>query len=213
MNQVNRTGGARVGWVNATWPLANLSANVDRLELDVIFIGKYEFHKGQIVQINMHGFIPVLASGVKIEHNVENYPKSIIFWTLGSPKKLIREIENTGLLSGVPKKEDVAGYEDKGLPVKIVPLMLAVLIWNVFFIIDQSMASGQPFGKPGLFSVFALVLVFITSLAIKNNPSVASFFLRPGRLVSEILPVLNLLILVSGTMSIIFTFMFVLDVF
>ncbi len=37
------TGGARVGWINATWPLAKLTVNKHTIELKATLIGKYSF--------------------------------------------------------------------------------------------------------------------------------------------------------------------------
>jgi len=212
MNEVTRTGGARVGWVNATWPFAKLIATAETLKLDVSFIGKYEFHKGQIINIRKYGFIPILASGIKIEHNVGLYPKNIIFWTLGSATKLIASIEQTGLLIADSKSNTHPTPKKNGFPVKMLPVIVAVVIWNLLFLADQNFFLNQTPNKPGVFSIIALSLVFATSLAIKKSEVVANVFLKPGRSVGEIMPILNLLMLVAGSMSIMFALFLVLGV-
>jgi hypothetical protein len=213
VNEIKHTGGARIGWVNASWPFAKLTANSEILKLNVSLVGKYEFHKGQIISIKKYGFIPILASGIKIEHNVQSYPQSIIFWTLGSVKKLISNIEQTGLITGNPETNIQSTPRKKGFPVKIFPVITAAVIWNILFLADQKFSLNQTPGKPGILSILAIFLVFATSLAIKKNAAVANIFLKPDRSAGEITPMLNLFILVTGAMSIMFTLFLTLGVF
>lgn len=214
MNNVTCTGGARIGWVNATWPFAKLIATSEKLKLNVSFIGKYEFNKGQIISIKKHGIIPILASGIKIEHNVDSFPQKIMFLTFGSPNKLIANIEKTGFLTGSPENEvQHTAPKKTGLPVKIFPVIGVIIIWNLLFLADQYFSINQTPGKPGVLSVSAIVFIVILSLSIKKNPPIANVFLKQNRSVGEIMPTLNLLILVSGIMSIAFASLLIFGIF
>ena len=92
------TGGARVGWINATWPLAKLTIQSNRLDLNAALVGKYSFTKEQVISINKYTTIPILSWGIQIVHNVSEYPKKIIFWSFSSPASIIKKIESAGFL-------------------------------------------------------------------------------------------------------------------
>ncbi len=90
------TGGARIGWVNATWPFAKLSASAQQLSVSGSLIGRYNFSPDQVAALEPYGSISVLGTGVRIVHTVQSYPEKIIFWCFGSPKRLIERITNLG---------------------------------------------------------------------------------------------------------------------
>jgi len=52
MSEVSFRGGARLGWANASWPLAKLTANSECLTLSSL--GRYEFTPSQVVEIERH---------------------------------------------------------------------------------------------------------------------------------------------------------------
>jgi hypothetical protein len=73
-----QTGGARLGWFNATWPLAKLSATPERVSLSCL--GRYyEFPKGSLVRLRKHAGI--FSTGLRIEHREVSAPQRIVFWT------------------------------------------------------------------------------------------------------------------------------------
>jgi hypothetical protein len=70
-------GGARIGFINATWPLARLSADRDAIALRCLF--KFIFPRDRITGLSRYrGFI---STGLQIEHNVPRYPGFMLFWT------------------------------------------------------------------------------------------------------------------------------------
>jgi hypothetical protein len=72
-----QTGGARIGWMNATIPLARLSG--DRHRLRLVSMGReLEFEKERIVALSRYRCI---STGLRIEHSILTYPDFIVFWT------------------------------------------------------------------------------------------------------------------------------------
>ena len=79
-------GGARLGSFNATWPLAKLTVEPQRLLLTVLGFIKLAFPKSSIVRVGEHrGFI---SSGLRIEHRDVRAPQFIVFWTFKLPALL-----------------------------------------------------------------------------------------------------------------------------
>jgi hypothetical protein len=90
------TGGARIGWRNATWPLAKLIVQPDRIDINIKFLGNYSFTKEQVISLKKYSIIPVIGQGIKIAHTISEYPKKIIFWTFDNPESIIIQIKETG---------------------------------------------------------------------------------------------------------------------
>jgi len=84
-------GGARIGWINFSWPLARLSATHDKLIIWVMF-DAYTFAPNDVYAIERYkGYI---SEGIRIRHNVASYPEKIIFWS--NPEKALSSIWDSG---------------------------------------------------------------------------------------------------------------------
>ena len=73
------TGGARVGWTNATYPLARLSVTTDQLSISIQLLGTYTFAPDQVATVEKYVMIPVITSGVRIHHCNVDCPERFIF--------------------------------------------------------------------------------------------------------------------------------------
>lgn len=206
-----RRGGARVGRVNYTWPLATLTANAERLTLTTTMFGlfktgRYEFTPAQVTSIGRYGVIPIIGSGIRICHTVPDYPEKIVFWC--SPGSTLRGIAESGF--SVPDMQ--AGHhpaaEARGFPLRAGPLIVAVLIWNFFLGLEFFGQAGFV-SFPGPLSFAAVALLFVASLAALRLPGLQAILLRPGRSIGEVRPVFVLLATVSGLMTIVFGIMFI----
>jgi hypothetical protein len=62
------TGGARVGWISASWPFAELSAGPDKLTISIGMLGTYSFAPDEVLALERYAIIPVLGWGVCIRH-------------------------------------------------------------------------------------------------------------------------------------------------
>jgi hypothetical protein len=199
-DQLEVTGGARIGWVNATWPLAKLSASAQQLSVSGLLVGRYSFSPDQVAALEPYGSIPILSSGVRIVHTVQTYPDKIIFWCFGSPKRLI---ENITALGFQPRASRTQVPKRDGMAFRWSFLILLVVIWNALFLIDGFVPWNQPKG-PGLYTLLAVALLFLTAAALNVSDRFQALVLKPGRSITEVRSVVLLVLFVSAILLIVF---------
>ncbi len=194
MNELQITGGARIGRANASIPFASLKVNKEQLEINASIIGNLVFQPSDIVSIEPYHFLPLIGQGVKINHTVESYDKKIIFWTFKDPEMIVQQIQATGFLDyeniahSKPKPSIIKKQAQGGFPLKKGFIILAVLVWNGLFLFDlipylQNNAQGLPIGN-GILS--ALGFIFISSLLILAFPPFRRLVLKEGRTLDDI---------------------------
>ena len=82
MNEpVTFTGGARLGWVQATWPFGRLSISSGQLTIALAFAGPYTFAPSEVSSLERCG---IASNGLRIVHTRTDYPETIIFWCGGA---------------------------------------------------------------------------------------------------------------------------------
>lgn len=190
MPEISFRGGATIGWVHASWPLAKLTVHPNLLVLSGM--GRYEFTPSQVVSIEPYGSIPVLNWGIRINHNRTDCPTNIVFRCLGSRQRIFDAIEQGRFVtSGKPAERPT------GFPVKWSVTIAAVALWNVLFYLDGSFAAPGPH-LPGVPALLGLFSVFAISTATKLFPSVQRIVLRDGHNLGEIREFLSLAQLVTG---------------
>ena len=201
------TGGARIGFVNYTWPLAKLMATADSLTISTTMfglfgMGTYSFSKSQIVSIVRYGWIPLIGEGIRITHSVADYPQKIVFWC--QPASVLAGISAIGF-SPSPNFSEIPDHQSaRGFPLRWAPLIALVVIWNLLIVFEMSShPDRQP--MPGPLSLAALWVVFGVSAAALRFPSVQEFLLKPGRRFGEVRPAVLLVATVSGLMALIFS--------
>ena len=197
---MNSTGGARIGWVNATWPFARLTASAQELSLSGSLLGTYTFSSGDVTSLKPYGWLPVLGRGVQIIHTNPTYPAEIIFWCIGSPERLIQQIHALGFQ---PRAPSTAFPKRDGIPIRLSFIVAVVIIWNALCVLDGFVPWKESKG-PGFYGLLALLMLFLTSLAAVRSEAFQALILKPGRSVLEIRPMLNLVQLISGVMLIAF---------
>lgn len=195
MRETSFRGGARIGWVNASWPFAKLAVSANRLVL--ASLGTYEFNPSQVVSLEPYGSIPLLASGIRINHNRADYPEKIIFWCMGNRDRVLTELGQNGFLPTGRQTERAPGF-----PIRWSVVIVVIALWNVLFMLDQ---RAQPkLREPGSFSLLALLALFALATAIRASSRVQRMVLREGHQVGEIKAFLGLLQLVAGLLSLVF---------
>lgn len=200
------TGGARVGWFNATWPMAKLSATPETLRVSVMGFGDYQFAPDTVTGITRYTSIPILGWGIQIHHRVPEYPARILFWCLGNPENLLEGIRASGFIPLGPASETIS-HAKRGFPFRWVPFIAMIAAWNILLIAD--VLSKPPPTTPGPLSLLALALFFATAAAGLRISAVQTFLLKPGRSVEEVRPLLRLMMIVSGLGFVMVTLIFV----
>ena len=200
-------GGARIGWVNASWPLARLSASAAELSVSGLLIGSYAFAPGDVARLEPYGSIPLFARGVRIVHRRTDYPATVVFWSFRNAERIVEDIRLAGF---VPANSSATVAERRGMPFRWIPVIMFVVVWNVLFLLDGYMPWNEP-KLPGLFVQLALALVFAFTVALQRSTAVQAWVLQPDRSVGEVRPFLILLQLVSGIMLVGFTLLRLLE--
>jgi len=203
MQKLTVTGGARIGWVNASWPLAKLSVSKDNLSITALMLGAYSFAPTEVVALEAYQPLPIIGRGIRVVHSRSDYPETIIFWCLSNPTTLLHDIEAAGFIArtsptGQPQRRG------RGFPVRWVAVVAIVAMWNVLFLFDGFVPWNPP-KPPGPFVLLALGLLLTGTFALQVSPRVQALVMRPGRPVSEIAPVVTLLQVISAFLLIIFT--------
>jgi hypothetical protein len=187
------TGGAGAGGINATWPLAKLEASADSLRVSILTLGIYSFTPGTVVSITRYTRFPIFGWGIQIQHCVPDYLARLIFWCLGNPVTLLAGIRDSGFQPEAPASA-------------IPPRRGLALRWNGFFLLDM-LWQHRTSPMPGGFSLLAISLVLASCIATIQAPAFRQLVLKPGRSIGEIRPILNLLLLVSGSIFVVLSLM------
>lgn len=177
-------GGARIGWVNASWPFAKLTVSAGRLA--ITSLGSFEFSPSQVISIEPHGSIPLLASGIRVIHNRTDCPEKIIFWCTGNRDSVLRAITQNGFMPTGRPAERAAGF-----PIRWSVVIAVIALWNVLLMLDQWTKS--PAYPPGGFAVLAVLAVLVFATVVRISPRMQHLVLREGHQVGEIKAFLGLL--------------------
>ncbi len=187
------TGGALVGAVNVSWPLASLKVESDELVLKAMIIGTHRFKREDVFDVAQVIWLPVLAWGVRIRHTREDVPTNVIFWSLGRPGRILDAVSRSGFLPGAPKLDS---RKHSGFPFRPAFVLCAVALWNVLFLMDRW--RSQPVW--GLGFLCAAGAAFAGSLLVQRPGIFQRFALRSPDLLPNARGFLRLLTLVTGVM-------------
>jgi hypothetical protein len=208
MEEIKITGGARIGWVNASWPFAKLIASATSLRLSSLG-GTYNFLPSDVVALERYGIIPLFSSGIRIAHARPDYPSKIIFWYLGNPETLLGEIRETGFLPTAPTSSE---SKWRGIPVRWSAILLAILVWSGLFFLDDVFLRGIV-KRPGFFTLAPLLLAFSVCWRAKTSPGLQEMILKDGHSINEIKAYLSLVQTVSGILLVMFSMFMLTGVF
>jgi len=193
---ISRRGGARIGWARVAFPFCGLTVSHDLLTLNVPYLGKYTFAADEVVGIEPHTVIPFLRWGLRIRHCKLGHPKTVIFWYLGNPSTLLRDIQSAGFVpAGTPNEE----LTWPGFPCRWPSVILAILVWNALLIADEAVVGDSQ--GPGFLGFACVLLFFAASIAIRTWTPLQGFVMKPNRSVQEIMPWLRLFTILLGLVA------------
>ena len=190
MTEISFRGGSRIGWVNASWPLAKLSLSANKLTISGL--GNVEFTPSQVVSFDLYGNIPLLASGIRINHNRPDCPETVVFWCMGNRDQVLSAIAQSGF-----HPAGQTAPRAQGFPIRWSVVIAFVVLWNVLFMLDQPFGSNQPHA-PGPFSLLALLSVFGFVTVLQKSARLQQVVMQSDHHVGEIRSFLLLLQLISG---------------
>jgi hypothetical protein len=196
-----KIGGARIGWVSVSWPLAELCATQDKLTVTARLLGTYTFAPKQVSSIERYGMIPVLARGVRVRHCVPDYPQGIIFWPLGSPDGVLGGIRDAGF---VPAASRSAAPLRRGIPVRWSAIIVAIIVWNALFMLPGAGRERSAW-TPTFLVLVPLIAAFVLSIGALSSPTLQHLILKPGRSVGEIRPFLLMQAFITGVLLVFIT--------
>ncbi|RQO70568.1 hypothetical protein DBR43_21425 [Pedobacter sp. KBW06] len=211
MYEIVETGGANIGSGRATWPFAKLLVNKNELQLNASIIGNVYFRPSDVISIEP--FTLFSGTGIKINHRVSGYSEKVIFLTSGS-RDLIKRINDTGFLSNsdtIPAEVEarINKYQSSGsFPMKWSAVIVFVVVWNLLFLGDllgyfKNTSNHLPIGM-GV--QLALAFAFLFALTTQLSAPFSRLVLKDGRKAEEIKSFLLFLMLISGLMFILFSF-------
>jgi hypothetical protein len=137
---------------------------------------------------------------VRINHIIPKYPEKIVFWCLGNPNKLIAKVRELGFIPAPVSAP--ASVVRPGFPVKWQAIVTVIVIWNLLLYADWGHKGLG--AEPGFYSLLAILILFLLCLGLKTIRSLQKLFLKEGREPEEIASWLNLLLIISGPMLVIF---------
>lgn len=204
--EVKKTGGARVGMFNTTWPFATLKVNSCKLELSTGFMGDFVFRSEDVSSIEPYGLIPIIGQGIRINHHVKSYNQKIIFWYLGNPHSLIEEIKETTFLDTKKSNSESSTPEtseqnfSNGFPIKKPIAIAIVVIWNVLLLSDfilffKEGATGSPLGHG---TMLATGLIFVIAFLLLVSKTARKILLKKGHQIHGLKRSLYFLMVISG---------------
>ncbi len=212
MNDLNTTGGARIGWKRASYPFASLKLNNGVLELDAGLIGKYIFLPGDVISIGRYLMPGFGKEGIRIYHNVAGYNETVVFRSLKlSGNDIIKMIEATGFLSKdtsrnfnlTQREKEVRQLQASGaFPIKKPFGIAFIVIWNILIIGSFAAAFiNNTFEKLiPLAALPALGFLTATSILLLISPGFARIILKEGRTVKDIRKFLFFILFIAAFM-------------
>jgi len=213
MDSISLNGGANIGWANATWPFAKLNVTSNRLELNAYLLGNFIFQPMDIISITPYSGRSFFQNGIKIIHNVENYNKTIVFWTSENANSVIYNIKHFGFLDN--HKNDKLLYNQEIIELQKIgsfPLhksfaIAIVVIWNLLLLPDFISNVISP--KDGWVSfpdgpLYATGFMFLISISILTLSPIQAIALKDGKTTKDIDRFLYFVILITGVMFIAF---------
>lgn len=204
-SEIKETGGGTIGLGGATYPFAKLTVNRNALKLSISLIGTVMFRPSDVVSIEP--YFSIRGRGIRINHTVEGYSKTIIFSPGSDTQGLMAEIGGTGFLdnkSPIPAdiENEISMLQASGsFPVKTSAAVFFIVVWNLFFLSSQlpffmGHTKGPSFSGARLGLGFAVAFC----ISVLFIPPIRQLVLKQDRQLKEIRAFLYLLLAIATVM-------------
>lgn len=185
------TGGARLGWVHATWPFGRLSISPGQLTISLAFAGQYTFAPSEVSELQRCG---IASNGIRVVHTRPDCPETIIFWCGGRAQQVLDALARAGFGAGVPPPPP----RPRGIPFRWIAIAEVLVAWNVLVFLDQGLRPWSEPRPPGLLMLAALAMLLGVAFALQISEAARAWAFKPGRSVPEVAAFLRFLQLIGG---------------
>lgn len=192
MTIFKKRGGAQVGWVSASWPLAGIEVGASRLAISSL--GTYVFAPNEVTAVEPVGAIPFLTQGIRIHHTKAEYPEKVVFYTPSGREALLAAVRGAGFSVG-----QAIGQAKRGFPMRLPAVVLVIVLWNLLFFLDKPNVKLEHH-TPGPYVLIALAMLFMLALLLPRSAWLQALFMREDRDIGEVTSLLRLVQIVSGFM-------------
>jgi hypothetical protein len=189
MQFFKQRGGAQIGWMSASWPLAGIE--VSQGKLIVSSLGRYAFEPSDVTAVEEVGAIPILSQGIRIHHSNTRYPEKIVFYSLSGRTALLAAVRRAGFTIGQPITQTKRGF-----PMRLSAVIGLVVVWNAIFLLKGTNLEKSSH-SPGPLEFFALAALFALATLLPKSKTLQAVFMRSGRDVGEVASLLRLVQLVT----------------
>src|SRR5262249_24117640 len=118
------TGGARIGWVQATWPFGQLSISPGQLTISLAFAGRSTFAPSEVSGLERGG---IASNEVRIVHTRADVPQPIIFRYGGGVPRVLEAATRAGF-NAVPSPPRPRGMPFRWTAIAQVLVACSVLL-------------------------------------------------------------------------------------
>jgi hypothetical protein len=205
MNELNETGGAKIGLATASWPFAKLHVTNKTLTLNATILGKLVFARSDIQSIEVYRKFGFRSKGIQINHSVPNYRKTVVFFTANDPQQLINEISKTGFfdsnvrLNAMEELELKEAQRQGGFPFRMPFVVAVIILWNLLSFIDPKKLFDQGIVQFGLAKgfVFSTGMLLLVCLLLLFFQPFQRLVLKEGKQLKDIRLFVYFLLLIS----------------
>lgn len=182
---VKHTGGARLGWVQATWGLAKLTGSEEALTLSVPLLVSYAFRPEEVISLQ------VGKLAISIKHARTDCPRDLSFLCF-KPAEVIKSLEEAGFRTASPLTE-------QPIPRGMAFRPAALLLWLVLWLSPLLLLHFVPnLPREGPLNLTGVWLTFLLAAGGLGVPAVQRVLLKPGRHPGEVAPFLRLIAFITG---------------
>ncbi len=188
---LERTGGARIGLTNGSWPFGRLRLRAGQLEISN-GLRRVCFGPEDVVMVRSYRRFPVLTPGVQVVHRREDVPLMVIFWGFSGTDELVEAIGRGGFPLRSPETLSAADRNTlertEQVPFRWERLAVLLLFPVLAFWLGYQLGDPDPASPERLLMGMALASasVAVLGLVVLFWGPAQRFVLRPNFTVKDV---------------------------